>query len=196
MSTTAYIAIGLLAATIVAALVWLRTKGLRATPPQLQPGAPLPDFSAFDEEGKTVRSVELRGAPAVILFVRGNWCPFCSAQVKELTQYYREITDLGARLILVTPKPLETTRRVAKFFEVDFDFWLDQKLAVTRKLGLLQEGGVPRSYDREYGRDTIWPTTLVVDAAGVIRYAELSKHISDRPDPKVLLNEIRNTLKT
>ena len=40
------------------------------------------------------------------------------------------------------------------------------------------------------------PTTLVVDAAKVIRYSELSKHISDRPDPKVLLREIRNTLKT
>ena len=196
MSTTAYIAIGVLAALIVGALAWHRKRGLRPTPPQLQPGSPLPDFSAFDEEGNAVQSVELRGAPAVILFVRGNWCPFCSAQVKELTQYYREITDLGSRLILVTPKPLETTRRVAEFFEVDFDFWLDTKLAVTRKLGLLQEGGVPTSYDREYGRDTIWPTTLVVDAAGVIRYAELSKHISDRPDPKVLLNEIRNTLKT
>lgn len=196
MSTTAYIAIGALVAVVVAVLVRLRTRGLRPTPPQLQPGSPLPAFSAADEEGNPVRSTALRGAPAVILFVRGNWCPFCSAQVKELSQYYREITDLGARLILVTPKPLETTRRVAAFFDVDFDFWLDENLAATRQLGLLQEGGVPRSYDREYGRDTIWPTTLVVDAAGVIRYAELSKHISDRPDPKVLLNEIRNTLRT
>ena len=33
------------------------------------------------------------GALAVILFVRGNWCPFCNAQVKELTQYYREIRN-------------------------------------------------------------------------------------------------------
>ena len=196
MSTTAYIAIGLLAAIAIGALAWLKSRGLRPTPPQLQPGSRLPDFSACHEDGNAVHSAELRGAPAVILFVRGNWCPFCTAQVKELTQYYREITDLGARLILVTPKPLETTRRVAEFFEVDFDFWLDKELAVTRKLGLLQEGGVPKSYDREYGRDTIWPTTLVVDAAGVIRYTELSKHISDRPDPKVLLNEIRKTLKT
>ena len=196
MSTTAYIAIGLLAAIIVGALAWLRTRGLRPTPPQLQPGSPLPDFGTVDEKGNAICSTALRGAPAVILFVRGNWCPFCSAQVKQLTQYYREITDLGARLILVTPKPLETTHRVAAFFNVDFDFWLDENLAATRQLGLLQEGGVPRSYDREYGRDTIWPTTLIVDADGVIRYTELSKHISDRPDPKVLLDEIRELLRT
>ena len=68
--------------------------------------------------------------------------------------------------------------------------------AIHQRLGLLQQGGVPQSYDREYGRDTIWPATLVIDAAGIIRYTELSKHISDRPDPKVLLREIRSTLKT
>jgi peroxiredoxin len=196
MSTNVYIVIGLVAAAVLGGLLWLKTRGLRPTPLQLRSGSQLPDFGAVDEDGNAVRSSALRGAPAVILFVRGNWCPFCSAQVKELTQYYREITDLGARLILVTPKPLETTRRVAAFFEVDFDFWLDEDLSITRQLGLLQQGGVPRGYDREYGRDTIWPTTLVVDAAGVIRYTELSRHISDRPDPQVLLREIRNTLKS
>ena len=196
MSITTYIVIALVAAALVGAVIWIRTRGLRAMPPLLKPGEPLPDFRAVDEQGDPVRSVELHGAPAVLLFVRGNWCPFCSRQVSNLTQYYRDIVDLGARLILVTPKPLETTRRVAEFFKVEFDFWLDNELAVTRQLGLLQEGGVPKDYDREYGRDTVWPTALVVDAAGIIRYTNLSKHISDRPDPKILLREIRNTLRT
>ena len=98
--------------------------------------------------------------------------------------------------ILVTPKPLETTRRVAEFFEVEFDFWLDDQLTVTRQLGLLLNSGVPGSYEREYGKDTVWPTALVVDAAGIIRYTALSKHISDRPNPTILLREIRKTLKT
>ena len=196
MSTTVYSALAVLVLIALGVFAWLRSRGLRATPPQLQPGSPLPEFTARDEAGNAVRSTALRGAPAVILFVRGNWCPFCSAQVRKLTQYYRDITDLGAKLILITPRPLETTRRVAEFFEVEFEFWMDENLSITRQLGLLQEGGVPQSYDREYGRDTIWPTTLVVDAAGVIRYTELSKHISDRPDPKLLLREIRNTLGT
>jgi peroxiredoxin len=195
MSTSVF---ALIAVVVVlgGGFAWLRLRGLRKTPPQLRVGSPLPDFRATDEQGDPVRSIELHGLPTVILFVRGNWCPFCSRQVSNLTQHYRDIIDLGARLILLTPKPLETTRRVAEFFKVEFDFWLDEDLSVTRQLGLLQEGGVPKSYDREYGRDTIWPTALVVDAAGIIRYTELSKHISDRPDPKLLLREIRKTLET
>lgn len=196
MSTEILTAIGAIAALLTGAWIWISRRGLRATPQQLKPGSPLPDFRAADEQGNPVRSIELHGSPTVILFVRGNWCPFCSRQVSNLTQHYRDIVDFGAKLILVTPKPLETTRRVADFFKVEFDFWLDDGLAVTRQLGLLQEGGVPRSYGKEYGRDTIWPTALVVDAAGIIAYTELSKHISDRPDPKVLLREVRKTLKT
>ncbi len=175
---------------------WTRKRGSRRTPDVLRPGLPLPDFAATDEQGQARRSTDLHGAPAVILFVRGNWCPFCSAQVKDLTAVYKDIVDLGARLILLTPRPLETTRRVASFFDVDFEFWLDDSLAVARRLGLLQESGVPEDYDREYGRDTVWPTALVIDASGVIRYTELSKHISDRPDPEVLLREVRKTLRT
>jgi peroxiredoxin len=196
MSTTTFIIIALVLLALAGGVAWIRMRGLRATPPQLRPGEPLPDFRAVDEQGDPVRSVELHGAPAVLLFVRGNWCPFCSRQVSNLTQHYRDIVDLGARLVLVTPKPLETTRRVAEFFKVEFDFWLDNELTVTRQLGLLQEGGVPKDYDREYGRDTVWPTAVVIDAAGIIRYTNLSKHISDRPDPKILLREIQKTLRT
>jgi len=196
MSSTLLISLSVLAVLVAATWLWVTRRGLRATPPQLEPGSPLPDFRAADEQGDPVRSVELHGAPVVILFVRGNWCPFCSRQVSNLTQHYRDIVDLGARLILITPKPLETTRRVAEFFKVEFDFWLDDKLAVTKQLGLLQKGGVPGDYRKEYGEDTVWPTAMVVDAAGIIRYTALSKHISDRPDPEGLLREVRKTLKT
>ena len=181
---------------LLGAWFWVVKRGLRAVPDRLRPGRSLPDFRATDERGDPVRSTALHGSPTVILFVRGNWCPFCSAQVKDLTKYYKDIVDLGAKLVLLTPKPLETTRRVAEFFEVEFDFWLDESLMVSEELGLVQKSGVPGSYRKEYGTDTVWPTALVVDADGIIRYTELSKHISDRPDPELLLRELRKTLKT
>lgn len=185
--------IGLVAAAIIA--VWLfRTRSRPAVPAPLQPGRPLPDFSAVTEHGDTVRSSDLTGSAAVLLFVRGGWCPFCSSQVENLTRYYKDIVDLGARLILVTPKPLETTRRVAEFFEVEFDFWLDESLTVTRELGLLHSAGVPDSYEREYGADTVWPTAIVTDAAGIIRYVRMSKTPADRPDPQELLAAIRGAV--
>ena len=173
------VAAGLVIAFVVAA----RRMGARRLPKVLRPGQPLPPFSAVTEDGIAVRSDDLRGTPAVILFVRGNWCPFCSRQVASLTESYRRINELGARLILVTPKPLETTRRVAEFFDFDFEFWLDESLAAGRQLGLVQEGGVPASHRSEYGDDTLWPAAVVTDAEGIIRDAVVSKVIADRPSP-------------
>jgi len=189
-------AIGAIAAIIVVAslLYWFYRSAGRPVPAVLRRGQPLPDFRAVDENGDPVRSTELHGTAAVILFVRGSWCPFCSSQVENLTVHYKDIIDLGARLILVTPKPLQTTRRVAEFFEVEFDFWLDEDLSVVRQLGLLLESGVPHKYRTEYGEDTVRPTAIVVDRNGIICYTEISKFIADRPSSKTLLNELQKAL--
>jgi len=179
-------------ATVIALVMRKMPRGPRI-PEALRAGRPLPDIEAVDEDGNRVSSSDLLGAPAVVLFVRGNWCPFCSKQVEKLTAHYKEITDLGARLVLITPKPLSTTRRVARFFEVEFEFWLDNDLRIARSLGLLYPHGVPRDSFEEYGEDTVWPTALVVDAGGIIRYSKLSRYLFDRPNPELLVRELRKT---
>jgi peroxiredoxin len=181
-----------IAAIVIAVAVIFRgrIRG-RAVPPMLVPGKPLPNFSAVDENGAPQSSADLRGRPSVLLFVRGNWCPFCSKQVKNLTGYYKAINESGARLILITPKPLEITRRVANFFDVEFEFWLDESLAIGKCLGLVQEAAVPADYSNEYGSDTLWPTTLIMDRDGIIRHTELSRFIADRPDPQKLLDIVK-----
>lgn len=180
--------------SLAIAMLFLARDKLRgkAVPAAIRPGQRLPDFSLVDEEGNTVGSASLKGAPAVLLFVRGTWCPFCSRQVADLTRHYKEITASGARLILITPKPLDTTRRVAEFFEVDFEFWLDDSLRLATQLGLTIPNGVPGAYRREYGNDTVWPTSLVVDANGVIRMSEMSRFIADRPNAEKLLAAVNN----
>ena len=180
----------LLGIIVVAVLMRKRIRG-RETPQALRTGQPLPAFDAVDEDGNTVSSASLRGAPAVLLFVRGSWCPFCSKQVKDLTRVYKEITDAGARLILVTSRPLDTTRRVADLFGVDFEFWLDEGLEVVRELGLLIEAGIPEKSRQEFGSDTIWPVSLVVDGEGVIRLTEMSRFIADRPKPEKFLAALK-----
>ncbi len=177
-----------------AAYLYYRMHSARPVPEQLRRGRPLPDFSAVDEAGNPLHTGDLRGSPVVMIFVRGNWCPFCSRQVKNLTGYYKDIVDLGARLILVSPRPQETTQRVAAFFDMDLEFWLDESLDATRKLGLLLESAVPKDYYPEYGSDTTWPASLVIDADGIIRFVELSKHIIDRPNPKTLLRELQKAI--
>ncbi len=193
MDNTIFWSVGIVLVVVVAGVLYaLRDKARgRPVPDELKPGQPLPGFQAVDEDGNRVSSAELAGAPAILLFVRGSWCPFCSKQVANLTKVYKEITDSGAKLILVTPKPLGMTRRVAEMFGVDFQFWLDDSLEIAKQLGLVVKAGVPDDYRKEYGEDTLWPTSLVIDANGVIKFTELSRFIADRPNPEKLLKVLR-----
>lgn len=190
---TTIIIIVVVVALAVAAILYLKRDSIRGRPvPEiLKPGNPLPEFQVADEAGNPRFSSELRGTPAVILFVRGTWCPFCSRQVEDLTKHYKDITEAGARLILITSKPLDTTRRVADLFGVDFEFWIDESFLVVRQLGLFLEGGVPGKHRQEFGTDTVWPASLVVDALGTIRYSEVSRFIADRPNSELLLAKIK-----
>lgn len=183
----------LLIVTLASATWWFVHMNLRGRPAPLalKIGDTLPAFAAEDEAGNVVDSTQLRGKPTVILFVRGNWCPFCNRQVADLTRYYKEIHERGARLIIVTPKPQDTTRRVAEMFGVEFEFWLDPELAAARRLGLVHAAGVPGKHRDQYGKDTIWPTSLVCDAQGVVRFVRQSRKIMDRPDPAALLGALR-----
>lgn len=186
------------AAVLALALTWVALRKINGprppVPRELKTGNPLPDFVAVDEHGAAVHSRELVGAPAVILFVRGNWCPFCTRQVEDLTQHYKEIVASGARLIFITPKPLQTTRRVAEFFKVEFEFWLDESLAIARQFGLVQADVVPEDHREEHGKDTVWPTSIVVDAEGIIRYTRLSRFIFDRPQSATLVRVLRRVV--
>lgn len=186
----------ILSIALIAAAAWffMRSSGGREIPDLLKPGQPLPAFKAKDEDGNLLNSSDLRGAPTVMLFVRGSWCPFCTEQVADLTSHYKEIVDLGGKLIFVTPKPLETTRRVAEMYGVDFDFWLDEDLAIAELLGLRHENAVPGDMQNEYGAATIWPGSLVMDGKGIIRFTEISEKIADRPNSEKLLSELRKVI--
>lgn len=179
-TVTTIVVVLLIAAGLVTWL--LRRPGEKASD-RLVRGRRIPDFTVQTESGEPAGPTDLRGLPAVLIFLRGNWCPFCSSQVEGLTHYYRQISELGGRLILIVPKPQQTTRRVADFFEVDFTFWLDPELSAANDLGIVDPGGVPEDYREDYGTDTFRPVSVVIDGEGIIRYARRSKDVRERPDP-------------
>lgn len=178
----------LLAMVAIGVILFLNRRRSGDLSDQLGVGQPLPDFECRSESGDTLLSASLKGTNNVLLFVRGSWCPFCSEQVKALTEQYRSITEQGGRLIIVTRKPLDMTQRVAEQFGVSFDFWLDENLAAASQLGLVDAEGTPESVQPDYGKRTIRPTVLVTDRDNVIRYSYRSAKPSDRPDPSQFIS--------
>lgn len=75
-----------------------------------------PDFKADDQNGKTVRLKDiLKDSLVVLVFYRGQWCPYCNKHLKKLEDSLQLIKDRGAKLIAVTPeKPENILKTIGK----------------------------------------------------------------------------------
>ena len=66
------------------------------------------DFKAKDQNGNDVSLKELRKkGNVVVLFYRGNWCPFCNRELKRFQDSLNLITAKGAQVVAITPEGQE-----------------------------------------------------------------------------------------
>ena len=58
---------------------------------------------AFAARGPAGEEYEFRPAelerPAILIFYRGGWCPFCNLELQALQQHLPEFRSLGAALV-------------------------------------------------------------------------------------------------
>jgi len=153
-----------------------------------RPGQLLPPLAFRDLEGRPVSTTSLHGAPAVMLFFRGNWCPVCMAQVRELARRRPQLERRGARIILVSAQPGARTGRLAARLGVPMEWWVDPQLDAARQLRILDPGGTPLGLELfGYPSDTVLPTVLITDARGEICYVDLADNYRVRPEPATFL---------
>jgi len=154
----------------------------------LQVGKAMPNVELKDADGNIVSLNSFFNAPAVFLFYRGNWCPFCMAQIKELSKEYQKIKDKGAALVFVSPQSPKHTKHLAKKFDIPAHFLIDQDLKAATELQLFHKNGTPTGMEvLGFDSDNILPTLIVTDSKGIIRFADLTDNYRLRPEPSVYL---------
>ena len=150
---------------------------------KLRVGNMLPDFDVCDENGGSANAASLQGQPALYMFYRGNWCPFCTSQVEELAGRYRDLIDHGVQVALISSQPQELTKRVADTFEVSFHFWVDKDNRAAGILGIIHHDGVPAGLRKQFGKDTVLPTVVITDPDGRIIFTDQADNYRVRPSP-------------
>jgi len=149
-------------------------------------GKTLPDFVLFDSQGIPIASSEITKTPALLMFFRGNWCPLCMAQIKEIADQYRELDQRGVKVYLVSPQSEQNTQQLAEKFSVPLNFLIDRDLSVARQLRIAIDGAVPLGVTG-YDPDSIMPTVVMTDSEGKIIFADLTDNYRVRPEPGTFL---------
>lgn len=158
----------------------------------LRVGQPLPSFEVEDIHQRKVTDQTLLGQKNLLLFFRGNWCPLCMAQIKEVAQEYQELETLGVKTYLISPQPPSHSVALAKKHQVNFNYLVDKGNAMAKRFKIFAKNGLPMGLQAlGYDSDTVLPTVLVTDEQGKIVFVDLTDNYRFRPEPASFLEIIK-----
>lgn len=168
---------------------WYSVFGSRASHKIIKLGYKLPEFELQDGERNKISTSKFKGNPSIFLFYRGNWCPLCMAQIKEIASLYNELEKRKVNMIFISPQPHKYTKSLAKKFDLNFNFLVDHENKVAKQLNIFAKNGIPMGFQTlGYDSDTVLPTVVITDNEGKIIFADLTDNYRVRPEPKTFLN--------
>jgi peroxiredoxin len=97
----------------------------------------------------------------------------------QLDRYYSEIAAAGVELYAVSVDPPEASKRLRERLRSDFTFLSDPHGELLDQLGILHRGG----HD---GTDIAYPTAVLVDERGTIRWVFVSGAARVRASPEAI----------
>ena len=176
----------------------------------LKEGARTPDFSLPDTHGTMVTlSHLLRQGPIILIFYRGQWCPYCHLTLRSYQQAMTHLQARGATLVAISPQTLHHSRALAEKLDLTFALLSDLGNQVARQFGLVftLDEAVRHAYKqvgadlpRFNGNDS-WElpmaATFLIDPSGIIRLAFVHPDFTRRLDPSIViarLNELQSSV--
>src|SRR6476620_10235061 len=112
--------------TIIAFFVSISFAQAQDKPEGLFINSKAPDFKAKDQNGNEVSLKDMRKkGNVVVVFYRGNWCPFCNRFLSKLQDSLEIILDKGAQVVAITPEAPEgidtTIAKTGASFPIIYD---------------------------------------------------------------------------
>ncbi|MCG8534451.1 MAG: redoxin domain-containing protein [Pseudomonadales bacterium] len=159
----------------------------RTASDQLAVGQPLPHMTFDLPDGSALNTKDLPG-PLLLMFYRGNWCPLCMAQIKEVAQQYQQLADKGVQLLMISPQSHKNTAQLAGRFDVPMTFLVDKDLQEAKRLGIEALNGLPTGLEAlGYDSDTVMPTVIITDQNQNIIFCDQTDNYRVRPEPDTFI---------
>ncbi|MEV6441041.1 peroxiredoxin-like family protein [Amycolatopsis sp. NPDC051716] len=164
-------------------------------------GGKIDDFTLPGADGAPKSLGELVAAgPAVLVFYRGQWCPYCNLTLRTYQQeVLPELGKYGATLAAISPQRPDGSVPVE---DLGFPVLSDVGSTVARGLGLSYPVSEPvRDAMESLGTDLekvngtwelVHPAVVVVDRDRVIRYIDVHPDFVTRTEPADILEAVKS----
>lgn len=99
----------------------------------LKVGEKAPDFTAKDQNGKTITLQNaLKKGKVVVLFYRGFWCPNCSRAVRSLQDSLQLLADKNVSVIAISPEGADGVAKTVSKSKATFSVLSDDGLKISK----------------------------------------------------------------
>ncbi len=123
----------------------------------LPAGIQAPDFASQDQDGRPTSLKSLRGKPVVLYFYPEDDTPGCTVEACGFRDNLGALQGHGAEILGVSTDDVESHRRFAEKFHLNFRLVADPKKEISRAYGVLGPDGYARR------------VTYLIDGHGIIR---------------------------
>ena len=194
--------------TFVLMVCLLPMKGWSQNPetPGLRVGEMAPDFTASTYEGhKIVLSDYYKKGPVVLIFYRGEWCPFCNLHLKSFQNRLKDFKKLGANTLAVSVDKPEYGTKIVQKDSLGFEVVSDPQADILKSYNVIYKvpDGLAKKYLNEYHIDLqahsgridhviAVPATYVIDRSGRIIFAYANVDYKVRTKPEEVLDILKN----
>jgi peroxiredoxin len=146
------------------------------------------DLALSDQDGKTRNFSDLTGKKGMVLvFIRSvEWCPYCQAQVKELSDNAKKFKDLGYSVVTLSYDPALKLKAFASNLKVSMPMLSDPRSDVIRTFGVLNTDVVKGTM--AYG--TPRPGAFIIGADKIVKAKFFKDGVKDRVTIKELTDQI------
>ena len=174
----------------------------------LTAGDAFPDAELLDPTGgpSSVR-LAAAGRPAVIVFYRGAWCPYCNLTLRVYQeQLAPELDRKGIALVAVSPQKPDGSLTMQEAHDLTYAVLSDPGNQIATALGILTGPSTDvRAAQSSLGLDLTtvnadgttglpMPTVVLVDAEGVIRWIDVHPDYTTRTEPEDVLGAVDSAL--
>lgn len=143
-----------------------------------------------DDQPTTLRA-EMNGQPAVLVFHRGGWCPYCDLQLSELRLIEDELKRMGYRIIAISPDPPAYLKMRNKKEALGYRLLSDSETALIRAFGI---GFTYTPAPDKPARVLPVPAIYIVDATGVTQFHYVNPDYRRRVPADLLLAAAKASL--
>ena len=168
-------------------------------------GDTLAPFALPDATGQTRTLEELTAeGPAVIVFYRGGWCPYCNLTLRSYQRdLLPQLAAYSARLVAISPETPDASLSTQEKAELRYPVLSDPAAELASSLGITfqpSEAGLMtqrklgvdiRTTRADNGTLLPMPTVLIIDRDHVVRFVDIHPDYTGRTEVNDILTAVQ-----